>query len=161
MINLLHLWEALLSREVHPDVDKRAVLQEVGSEFGFVPLSPHFSPDLTYLIFCLEPWWGVGVGCGVLQLLWGGGPPFSPPCPPARGTQRSRTVFFWNWRQNLCFHPAGRKTGELELSVYDGPGLPNPDLQYEVVFQLPLAGGHQSCQLSSRMSSPKHCLRAL
>lgn len=91
----------------------------------------------------------------------GGGPPFSPPCPPARGTQRSRTVFFWNWRQNLCFHPAGRKTGELELSVYDGPGLPNPDLQYEVVFQLPLAGGHQSCQLSSRMSSPKHCLRAL
>jgi len=72
VINLLHLWEALLSREVHPDVDKRAVLQEVGSEFGFVPLSPHFSPDLTYLIFCLEPWWAVGVGCGVLQLLRGG-----------------------------------------------------------------------------------------
>lgn len=92
MINLLHLWEALLSREVHPDVDKRAVLQEVGSEFGFVPLSPHFSPDLTYLIFCLEPWWGVGVGCGVLQLLRGGDRP-SPRCVRLREVLRGAVLF--------------------------------------------------------------------
>lgn len=45
VINLLCIWEALLSREVPPDVDNRVVLQEVGSQFGFVPLSPHFSSD--------------------------------------------------------------------------------------------------------------------
>ena len=44
------------------------------------------------LIFCLEPWWAVGVGCGVLQLLRGGDRP-SPRCVRLREVLRGAVLF--------------------------------------------------------------------
>lgn len=62
---------------------------------------------------------------------------FSLVCQPVRGTQKSRTVFFWNWAQNLCFHPVGRKIRGFGIGgyskVWNSSRFLVPGLQCEVL----------------------------